>query len=49
MRSLIGAKQADEFAAALRESESVRMECQAIRAELEEHRHSHGTFEKSRG
>jgi hypothetical protein len=38
MRSLIGSGKQEEFAAALGESESLRMECQAIRAELQRHR-----------
>jgi hypothetical protein len=42
MRSLVGAKKPEEFAALLRETESQRMECEAIRAELDRHKRHHG-------
>jgi hypothetical protein len=42
MRSLVGLQKPEEFAVALRESESLHMECQAIRAELDRHRADHG-------
>jgi hypothetical protein len=42
MRSLVGAKKPEEFAAVLRETESQRMECQAIRAEVGRHKAQHG-------
>jgi hypothetical protein len=42
MRSLGSAKKPEEFAVILRETESQRMECQAIKAEVERHKEAHG-------
>jgi hypothetical protein len=41
MTNLAGAKRSDEFQAALSEMQSLRMECQALREEVERHQIEH--------
>jgi hypothetical protein len=41
MRGLAGVRRSDEFSAASRDAESLRMECQVMRAEVERHRAEH--------
>jgi hypothetical protein len=41
MRSVVGTKRPEEFRAALLESQSLRMECRALRGEVERHKAEH--------
>jgi hypothetical protein len=46
MRSLIGSQKPDEFATALKESRSLRMQCEVMRDALQRHRAEHGELPK---
>jgi hypothetical protein len=41
MRSVVGTRRPEEFRAALLEWQSLRMECRALRAEVEHHKEQH--------
>jgi hypothetical protein len=43
MRSVVGTRRPEELRAALLESQSLRMECRALRGEVEHHKAQHGS------
>jgi hypothetical protein len=46
MRSIVGAGRPEQFAAALRETRSLSMECRALRDEVERHKAEHGELQR---
>jgi hypothetical protein len=44
IRSVVGTKRPEELRAALLESQSLRMECRALRDEVQDHRAKHGEW-----